>query len=191
MPKGVDVLEKAGFFVGIIAVVFYLIGYLQKKRKNIILLNVTSRILYIIQYLLLSAFEGAALDISGVIASIVAGKKDSGFVKKHLSLFILGVDLLIIGAGILTWKNIFSLLPIIGVILHTGAFFINDEKKIRIVSFLGSPFWLAYNFISGAYGSCVGDVLSMVSIAVAMIRYDLPKKQDNHKHPQEEQTWKT
>ena len=169
-------MKLAATITGVVAVIFYLAGYLQKKRKNIILLNVTSRILYIVQYILLSAFEGAALDISGVIASVVAGKKDSYFLKKHLKLFIIGVNLLIIGAGCLVYENIFSILPVIGVLLHTGAFFMDDEKKIRIVSFLGSPFWFAYNFISGAYGSCVGDLLSMVSIAISMIRFDIRPK---------------
>ena len=160
---------------GIAALIFYVAGYLQKKRKNIILLNIVSRILGIIQYILLSAFEGAVLDIAGVIAAVVAGKKDSPFLKKHLRLFIVGVNLLIIGAGCIVYENIISILPVIGVLLHTGAFFITDEKKIRIVSFLGSPFWFIYNLINGAVGSFIGDFLSMVSIVISIIRYDIRK----------------
>lgn len=83
---------------------------------------------------------------------------------------------MIIAAGLPLYKNIFSLFPIIGVLLHTGAFWMDDEKKIRQVSLLGSPFWLIYNFISGAYGSCIGDILSIISILVAMCRYDFKKK---------------
>lgn len=99
-------LKNIAFVVGIVAVIFYLLGYLQKKRNRIILFNVTSRVLYIIQYIIL------------------------------------------------------------------GAFWLDNEKTIRRVSFLGCPFWLLYNFISGAYGSCIGDILSMVSIVIAMYRYD-------------------
>ena len=86
------------------------------------------------------------------------------------------VNLLIIGAGLLVYKDVFSLLPIIGVLLHTFAFWITDEKIIRRVSFVGSPFWLVYNIVSGAYGSCIGDILSMVSIGTAIVRYDVKKK---------------
>ena len=151
-------------------------GYLQKKRTNIILLNASSRILYIVQYILLSAFEGAVLDIAGVISSFLAQKKDSNFIKKHLKWFFISSNLLIVVMGLLLYKNIFSILPIIGVVLHTRAFWIDDETRIRQVSFLGSPFWLVYNFVSGAYGSCIGDILSMVSIAISMYRYDFKKK---------------
>ena len=58
-----------------------------------------------------------------------------------------------------------------GVLLHTSAFWINSEKIIRRISLLGSPFWFIYNFFSRAYGSAVGDILTMCSIIIAMIRH--------------------
>ena len=66
-----------------------------------------------------------------------------------------------------------SLFSVVGVLLHTSAFRISDEKNIRRVSFLGSPFWLIYNLVSWAYGSAVADVLTMVSIGTAIYRYDI------------------
>ena len=68
-------------------------------------------------------------------------------------------------------KSFLDILPIIGVLLHTSAFWISNEKTIRQVSLLGSPFWFIYNFLSKAYGSSIGDLLSMVSIITAMIKY--------------------
>ena len=170
-------MKFIAFLVGIAAVILYFLGYLQKSRGRIILLNATSRLLYILQYILLSAFEGAVLDIAGIISSFLAQKKDTAFIKKHTRIFFVFVNLLVIAMGLMLYKNIFSLLPIIGVLLHTGAYWMDNEKKIRIVSFLGSPFWLIYNFVSGAYGSCIGDILSMVSLGISMVRYDF-KKQD-------------
>lgn len=111
------------------------------------------------------------LDILGAVSSVVAAKKDTGFIKKHLKLFVIGIDLIIVAVGLLLYENVFSLLPIAGVLLHTTAFWISDEKIIRRVSLLGSPFWLVYNLVSKAYGSAVGDLLTMVSIVTAMIKY--------------------
>ena len=169
-------LKNIAFVVGIVAVIFYLLGYLQKKRNRIILFNVTSRILYIIQYIMLGAFEGAVLDVAGTVSSVVAQKKEAPFIKKHIKLAIVVVNLFIVAMGLVTYKNLYSILPVIGVVLHTGAFWLDNEKTIRRVSFLGCPFWLLYNFISGAYGSCIGDILSMVSIGIAMYRYDYKKE---------------
>ena len=156
---------------GILAVATFLLSYQQKKRKNIILLNVTSRALYIIQYFLLGAFSGAVLDILGAIASVIAEKKDKPFLKKHLKAVIIAVNAVIIVTGLLLYENVYSLLPIAGVLLHTGAFWLSDERIIRRISLAGSPFWFVYNFKSRAYGSAVGDILTMASIVIDMIKY--------------------
>ena len=131
--------------VGLFAVATFLISYQLKKRKNIIVCNAVSRVLYIIQYIMLGAFEGAILDILGVLVSVAAHNKDKGFIRKHLKFYIVIINVTIFLIGLCMYKNIFSICPVIGVILHTSAFWITDETIIRRVSFLGSPFWLIYN----------------------------------------------
>ena len=177
-------MKEIAFVIGIFAVCLYLLGYLQKRRKSIIILNLSSRILYVIQYILLGAFEGAALDVCGSASSVLAEKKDKGIIKKHFLIFFIGVNIAIIAIGLSLYVNLFSLFPIMGVLLHKSAFWIDDEKRIRIISRLGCPFWLVYNISSGAYGSCIGDVLSMVSIIVSMMRYDIMPKFKSRKENQ-------
>ena len=173
MEKTMIILAQ---IVGIFAVASFLLSYQQKKRKSIIIWNAISRCLYIIQYIMLGAFEGAVLDILGTVSSVAAQKKDTKFIAKHLKLTVTVINLAIVGAGLLLYENIFSLFPIAGVLLHTGAFWINNEKIIRRISFMGSPFWLVYNLVSLAYGSAIGDMLTMASIALAMYRYDIKRK---------------
>ena len=163
--------------VGILAVVSFLLSYQQKKRKNIIIWNATSRVLYIVQYIMLGAFEGAVLDVLGTVSSVAAQNKEKRFIRNHIKTVVVVINLVIIAAGLMLYENVFSLFPIAGVVLHTSAFWISDEKIIRRVSFLGSPFWLVYNIASCAYGSALGDLLTMVSIATAMYRYDCKKKE--------------
>jgi len=157
--------------VGLLAVVSFLLSYQQKKRINIIIVNIVSRVLYILQYVLLGAYAGAVLDALGIVASVIASKKDSPWMKKRLKTIIIMSDLAIIAIGCLFIKSYLDILPIIGILLHTGAFWLYDERKIRIISLGGSPFWFIYNFASRAYGSAVGDVLIMISIIVAMVRF--------------------
>ena len=157
--------------VGVLAVILFLLSYQQKTRIRIIVFNTASRLLYILQYIMLGAFEGAALDILGAVSSVIAGKKNSGFVKKHARLLLILIDAVIIAVGLLLYENVYSLLPIAGVLLHTSAFWIDGEKIIRRVSLAGSPFWFVYNFYSKAYGSAVGDLLTVGSILIAMFRY--------------------
>lgn len=164
--------------IGISAVVFYLLSYQCKRRSNIIVVNIISRILYVVQYILLGAFVGAALDFSGMITSFAAEKKDR-FINKRFGKAIPYIfAILLVAVGLSVYENVFSILAICGILLETTAFWMTNEKKIRIVSFLAAPFWLVYNIVNQAYGSAIGSVLAMVSIAIAMVRYDLRGKKN-------------
>ena len=157
--------------IGILAVAAFLLSYQQKSRRSIITLNVTSRVLYILQYCLLGAFSGAVLDVLGAIVSIVAEKKNAAFLARHKKAAVIVSNAVIVVIGLLLYDGWLSLLPIAGVLLHTGAFWLDDERHIRRLSLLGSPFWFVYNFGSRAYGSAIGDGLTMISILIAMARY--------------------
>ena len=160
--------------VGIVAIVFFFLSYQLKARKSIIFCNLTSRVLYILQYVLLGAFSGAVLDILGALASVVAERSDRGFIKRHRNLFFLLTNAIIIGAGLflaIRSQSVIDLFPIVGVTFHTAAFWLKDEQTIRRVSLIGSPFWLAYNFLSKAYSSAFGDAVTIGSLIIALIRY--------------------
>ena len=169
-------MEKIAFVIGLLAVAFFVLSYLQKRRGVILATNLTSRVLYVVQYLLLGAFEGAVLDVLGAASGAVASSDERELVKKNKRVIFIGINAIIIIAGALLYKNIFSLFPLVGILLQTDALWLKKEKYIRIVSMLGCPFWFMYNFVSGAYGSCIGDVLSFAALGVSLLRYDILKK---------------
>ena len=116
--------------VGLLAVALFLMSYQMKRRGGIIAMNLSSRILYVLQYLLLGAISGAVLDILGSAASLIAGKRDTPFIKRHIRLvFILtNASIVCIGAAIaIINRSLLDLLPIFGVLLHTGAFWLTRE----------------------------------------------------------------
>lgn len=160
---------------GLCAVVIYILSYQMKHRRGIILCNASSGILYIIQYLLLFAFEGAAMDLLGLLPSLLAAKKDHPLIQKRLKPLIIVTNILIVAVGLLLYKNLFSLLALLGVLLEKGALWLTKERNIRIVSFLATPCWLTYNLAAGAYGSAIGNILAACSILLALIRYDFKR----------------
>ena len=164
-------MQIASLLAGLSAVALYLLCFQLKSAKQIIACKLVSSILYVVQYLLLFAFVGAAMDAAAFITSYLAYKKDTRVIKKLKIPIIIVSNILIAAVGLSLYENIFSLFPIVGVLLHTSAFWIKNERIIRIVSLLGSPFWFVYNLTSLAYGSAIGDILTMVSIIIAMIRY--------------------
>lgn len=169
-------MEILAQILGILAVVTFLLSFQFKKRRNIITVNVISRCLYITQYILLGAFEGAVLDFSGAVSSVIASHKEKSFIKKHLKLIIVLINIVIVGAGIALYENIYSIFAIVGIVLEVGALWITEEKKIRRLSFWAAPFWFVYNFMNRAYGSALGCVLVMISIIIATLRYDVKRQ---------------
>ena len=168
-------METLALIVGLAAVFFFLLSYQFPKRKAIIACNVTSRVLYIAQYLLLFAFEGAAMDLSAIPSSVFAARKHTPFVEKHRLAILIGVNAFVVGIGLLVWRNWLSWVPVAGVLLETNALWMTKEKHIRWLSLAALPFWLFYNVSCGAYGAALGNVLVIGSIVSAMLRYDVRK----------------
>lgn len=173
-------MQTAAFVTGICAVCFCLLCYQFRNRKAIIACNVLSRILYVLQYLLLFAFEGAAMDLSAIPASMLAARKHTPFVAKYKALLWFAGNLAVVVIGLAFWENARSLLPIIGVLFEINALWMTREKHIRLVSLASVPFWMSYNLLCGAWGSVIGNVLMILSIGIAMYRHDRPnaKKED-------------
>ena len=169
-------METIALIVGLAAVFLYLLSFQFPKRRAIIACNVVSRVLYILQYLLLGAFEGAAMDISAIPSSVLAARKHLPVVARHRWLILAGVNAFIVVLGILAWQDWLSWVPIVGVLLETNAMWFTREKHIRLFSLSCLPFWLFYNVRCGAYGSALGNVLAAISIVSALLRYDISIK---------------
>ncbi len=165
-------MHTAAFVTGLCAVCFCLLCYQFRNRKAIIACNVISRILYVLQYLLLFAFEGAAMDLSAIPASMLAARKHTPFVSKCKGLLWLSGNVVVVTMGCVFWENAISLLPIIGVLFEINAMWMTKEKHIRLVSLASVPFWMSYNLLCGAWGSVIGNALMVVSILTAMYRHD-------------------
>ena len=164
------------FLLGILAVITFLLSFQLKSRRNILIVNLTSRFLYILQYLVLGAFEGAVLDFMGFLSSFVARYKERPFFTRHFIWIIGIINLCLVAVGLVLYENIFSLFAIFGIVFEVTALWLTREKNIRILSLVAAPFWLVYNFVNGAYGSVIGNVLVIVSILIAMFRLDFKKR---------------
>lgn len=167
-------MQVAAFVTGLCAVCLCLLCYQFRNRKAIIACNVLSRVLYVTQYLLLFAFEGAAMDLSAIPASMLAARKNTPFVVKHRRACWLAGNAAVVVIGWLFWENIISLLPVVGVLFEINALWMMKEKHIRLVSLASVPFWMSYNLLCGAWGSVLGNVLMVASILTALYRHDRP-----------------
>ncbi len=159
--------------LGVLAVATFLSSFQFRTRRNILIVNLLSRLLYILQYIFLGAFEGAVLDFCGFVLSFFARYKETPFARKHFKSIMVAANLLLIGIGVALYENIFSIFAIFGIVFEIMALWLTKEKNIRILSLFAAPFWLVYNLTNRAYGSVFGNVFVMISIGIAMVRLDL------------------
>ena len=160
---------------GLLGVVFYLLSFQQKRRSGIVFVNIVSRVFYVLQYFLLRAFDGVAMDFLGLISSLCAGFALRLSPRKRFLLFS-AVNVSIIVVGLLLYKDVFSLFAIAATVLEGAALWLRREKLIRLLTLVSAPLWLIYNVSNLAFGSALGNALAMVSIVIALARFDLKKQ---------------
>jgi hypothetical protein len=61
----------------------------------------------------------------------------------------------------------------LGMVDSTLCLNIKKEKWFRICNFPGSPLWLTYGIYSRSYSGIIGETITMTSIIIAIIRYDI------------------
>lgn len=169
-------MKAAALISGIAGVALYLLCFQLKSAKKILACKLFSSVLYVLQYLLLFAFVGAAMDTASLVTTTFAYKKDTKFVIKYKIPILIVLHIAILAIGALLYENLFSLFAIAGVLFESVASWMKKEKMIRVISIFSVIFWLVYNIVSGAYGSAIGSILALISIITALIRYS------NHKN---------
>jgi len=171
-------LEIIATVIGGIAAAVYVASYQCKKRKWILFLGALSRVLFILQYVLLGAFSGAVLDLIAILAALIAGKKDHPTVKKLLVPIIVVIHAAILVASVLLYQSWYDIFVLLAATFCVAALWFSRERLIRAVSLCSSPCWLVYNLSSKAYFSAVSDTFAILSLLVAIWRYDIRKKKE-------------
>ncbi len=158
--------------IGVIGIVCSLLSFQCEQRKKVMLFQVTASFMFTTQLFLVGAMTGACLDLINFVRSLIFSiDKKWARSKWWLVLFMA----ILVGSGIATWKDAYSILPIIGSLLSTVALWMKTSKKIRLISFFSGPCWLVYNMVNGAYSAAINEVIAMTSILIGMLRHDIKR----------------
>ena len=134
----------------------------------------SSEIVFAIQYILLGAWTAAILD--GV--SVIRNSLYSSFVKRGRSTtpVIIGFSIFVIATGVATFAGVLSLLPIGAKILTTVSYGMKNEKLLRYITLPSCIMWSIYNLYVGSWGGALGDALTLVSLLIAIYKFDIRKE---------------
>jgi hypothetical protein len=143
------------------------------KRKSMLKIGISASMLYTIQYILLGAFTGAAMNVVGTTRGYVYYKVIPS--KKHRWVLLTFIGVACLGA-LFTWEGPISWLALAGSICGGFSVWHKNPKYIRRWALLGPPLWFAYNGISGSYPGMVSEVIMLSSNLMGEYRFDF-------KHP--------
>lgn len=186
MIGSVGMYEIAAQGVGIIAMAFNILSYMQKTRKSVITFQLIGASLFSVNFFMLGATVGGILNaIAAVRAIIYLNKKkfhaDSpiwliGFISLYIASYILNFTLF--GKDFTLINALTEILPVIGMVAINLSYIKNDAKAVRLFGLVSSPSWLIYNIFNFAIGAIICEVLSLCSIITGIWKYDLKNKKE-------------
>lgn len=168
-------MNIAAQIVGIFGIVLSLLSFQLKQRKYIMLFQMTASLMFSAQLFMVGAITGGCLDLISFIRTLIFANNSKKWASSPL--WLVGFILVMIATGIMTWENLWSILPIMGSILSTVALWMKRERNIRLVSLLVGPCWMVYNVVTGAYTGALSEVIAMTSIVIGLLRHDRKKKE--------------
>lgn len=158
---------------GLGGLVLCVVPFQFKKHKNIVLCKMVSELLFAVQYFLMGAYTGALVDL-------ISGGRNFLFYrfvekKRSTTPIIIAFALLVMALGVASWAGPISLLPIAAKLLTTVSYGMKKEWLLRLITLPSCLCWIAYNVTIGAWEGMIADSLALVSILIAIYKFDLRK----------------
>lgn len=166
-------------FLGILASV---LSFQCKTHKRILFLRTMNEFLFGIQYLLLGAYTGTAMNFVGCVRNYVFSYQVEKGKKTTLSRALFSAGFVLF--SLVTWSGPKSLLIAVAKVLSTYAYGCTDTVRMRWIILATSTSWLIYNACIGSVAGIVCEGFTLLSLVVAIVRIHTIRKRSRHTGPQ-------
>ncbi len=174
-------IEIAAQVISIIAMCLNILSYQAKNKRLLISMQMVGCTLFGVSYFMLGATMGGLLNVVGLARSVVFLWRErfradhplwtAAFVLAYLSSYAATFTLL--GKEATPQNFAIELLPVIAATIVTVSYRMKGTRPVRLLGLICSPSWLIYNVFSRSIGGIFCEAISLVSIIVGLIRYDL------------------
>ena len=158
-----------GHALGFISVGLFFYSYQRTQKRKIVVIQTVATALSCIQYLLIGAFSGFALNIVCIIRNFVFYHRDKKQGTDLASPVIFAVCMAIV--SFFSWEGPHSLLITLGLVVNTVCMGICDAKNFRKTILISSSLILIYNIFASSYSGILSESISLVSVIIGIIRY--------------------
>ena len=160
---------------GVIGIVFSVLSMQMKTKKNIMIMLLGLNLASALNFLFLGSISGSLVCFFGALETFINYLYDNKNkrVPIYVILFYVVVNIVL---GLISYKGLLDIIPVACALLFCATVCTKKESNIRKIMFGNQSLWLVYDIIVKAYMFSVSNVLTLISIIISMIRYDLKKK---------------
>ncbi|MDD3186867.1 MAG: GNAT family N-acetyltransferase [Bacilli bacterium] len=161
--------------LALLGILTNIVGIQLKKKNNILIAFMLANFLFALCFALLNAYSGALICMIAAIQTLVKyyfDKKDKVF-PKYLTATYIVISII---SGLLTYKTVIDILPVICSILYTMSIIQEKESTLRFITLFNVILWTIYDFAVGAYTAGINDIFLTSSTLIAIYRYDIIDK---------------
>ncbi len=161
---------------GIFALITTVSSFHFKEYRQIVFLQLLSSVFFTIHFLLMyfsgqtDALTAGVLNAISLTRNVVLRYTADRRTEKGTA-WIAGVfSVIVIIAGLITWKSPISLLFIIAMVFITIAMSIKNPNTLRLLMVIAMPFSFTYDLCIGSIGGSINEAISFFSALIAYLR---------------------
>lgn len=157
--------------VGMLGTLAAILAFQCKKHKSLTILRTANEMLFAVQYFMLGAYTGMAMNLVGSCRNLIFIKmvERNKSTKKVSFLF----SALFAAFAVFTWEGTKSILIGGAKVVSTFAYGNKNTSMVRILILITSLVWFAYNATVKSYAGCVCEGLTIISVISGIIRIDI------------------
>ena len=158
-----SIIYYIGQLCAIIAWILLLISYHAKRENKVILYQIMSSILYIVNYFCIGALTGLWISLFELIKSIGYYKTDK---DKYIFLYSMPIYLIII---YFTGFNILTIFAVLGSLVD-GYVLLKDKKTMVIGGIISYSLWTVYDLFFLDFAGAISDIFVVISNITIIIK---------------------
>ena len=161
---------------GFLAIAVGILMYQFKKHKTIMILMALNAALWCLHYGSLWLFTPVAMNFINLARSYVCSFDNKFACSKAVPVVFIVLSLAL---TVVTWQGAWDILILVSSVFATVGGWQKNPQILRVSNVLVCLCWLPYNFVNNSWAGIVNNLLTLVSLIVALIRYRAKQKQPN------------
>lgn len=162
--------------IGFLGIACSVLAFQYKQYRRLVGLRAATELFFGIQYILLGAYSGAAVDFLGCFRNWVF--LDCNKKGKSLRPWRIFFSAIFLGVSLLTWAGPISLLSAVAKVASTIAYGSSNPRLIRLIVLCSSTCWLIYNSLVFSLAGVLGEIITLASVLIGILRFDILGKED-------------